>query len=39
MAQIKFNLSVIKSAIQFVCTVANVLLEVIATVERTLTNG
>lgn len=39
MAQIKLNLQVIKTAITFICTVANVLLDVIATVERTLPNG
>lgn len=38
MAQIKFNLNVIKSAITFIATVSNVLLEIIATIERSI-NG
>lgn len=39
MAQIKFNLSMIKQVISFAMTACNVLLSVIETIERTVTNG
>lgn len=39
MAQIKLNLTMIKSVITFILTAGNTLLTVIETLERTIQNG
>lgn len=38
MAQIKFNLSMIRQVITFIITASNILLSVIDTIERSLSN-